>query len=212
MDQYLPDEIKSYCTQMSSKEEPLLIELEKRTFAEMENPRMISGSQVGRLLQTLILARRARKVLEIGTFTGFATLQMAAALPPDGRVHTCDLNPVALNLAREFFKLSPFGNRIQIHEGPALITLTQFSPHSFEFAFIDANKNSYPDYYQQTMTLLVSGGIIVLDNMLWSGKVLNPEDEDSKALRSTAELIQKDYRVRNVLLPVRDGLMVVYKS
>ena len=137
---------------------------------------------------------------------------MAETIPEDGEIHTCELMKKHAKTAQLFFDRSEFGNKITIHEGPALNSLEQFSSNGFDLAFIDADKSNYLEYYKRCLVLVRKGGVIILDNMLWSGNVINPEDNDSKALRIVGDYIQKDTRVINTLLPIRDGLMHCIKK
>ncbi len=159
-------------------------------------------------LQVLAQAIGARRVLEIGTFTGFSTLMMAAALPDDGQVVTCDVDPEALAVARAFFARSPDGHKIEVREGPALDTLgTLAGP--FDLVFVDADKPSYVAYYEASLPLLAPRGVIVADNVLWRGRVLQPETEDDRAVVAFAAHVQRDPRVTNVLLTTGDGMMLI---
>jgi caffeoyl-CoA O-methyltransferase len=173
---------------------------------------MVSGVQVGNVLQGFIKSINAKNVIEVGMFTGYSALKMAEVLPEDGEVHTCELMTKHVNTAQSFFNRSPHGSKIHIHKGRASESLEQMQSGMFDFAFIDADKGGYHDYYLKCMSLLQSGGIIILDNMLWSGQVLDPQDDDTLALKKTAECIQNDDRVFNYLIPVRDGLMVCIKQ
>ena len=173
---------------------------------------MISGQLVGKLLQSIIMMINAKRIVEVGTFTGYSSLQMAESIPKDGEIHTCELMKKHAKTAKSFFDHSEFGSKITIHEGPALNSLEQLPSGSFDMAFIDADKSNYLEYYQRCITLIRGGGIIILDNMLWGGDVINPNDDDSKALRKTGDYIQNDDRVFNILLTIRDGLMLCIKN
>ena len=190
----------------------LVMELEKYTFENEDVPQMISGQLVGGFLQSIILMTHAKRVLEVGMFTGFSALKMAEVLPDSGEIHTCELMAKHVKTARSFFDRSNHGNKITIHSGPALQALEQMQSGSFDMAFIDADKINYLEYYKRCLVLVRKGGVIILDNMLWSGNVINPEDNDSKALRIVGDYIQKDTRVINTLLPIRDGLMHCIKK
>jgi len=167
---------------------------------------------VGNVLQGFIKAINAKNIIEVGMFTGYSALKMAEVLPEDGEVHTCELMEKHVKTAQSFFNRSPHGLKIHIHQGKASDSLEQLKSGHFDFAFIDADKGEYQNYYLKCMSLLRSGGIIILDNMLWSGHVLNPQDDDTSAIRDTATFINNDVRVMNYLLPVRDGLMVCIKQ
>ena len=137
---------------------------------------------------------------------------MAEALPKDGEIHTCELMEKHVKTAQSFFDRSDYGKKITIHQGSALNSLEQLQAGSFDMAFIDADKTNYLEYYQRCLALIKKGGVIILDNMLWGGDVLDPQDDDAKALRKTGDFIQSDNRVFNTLLPIRDGLMLCIKN
>jgi len=159
----------------------------------------------------LAAAIGARRVLELGTFTGFSALMMAAALPEDGRLITCDLDPEAIAIARSFFARSPHGHKIEVREGPALDTLKTLEG-PFDFVFIDVDKENYMRYYEAVLPMLASNGLIAVDNVLWSGRVLDPEERDDKAIAAFNEHVQRDPRVTNVILTVRDGVMLIRRN
>ena len=187
------------------------MELSKSTWDTEDKPQMLCGSLVGGLLQFLIKISGAKRVLEIGMFTGYSTLKMAEALPEDGEIHSCELMEKHILTAKGWFNKSDVNHKITIHPGKAAKSLEEFRAGSFDMMFIDADKTGYPEYYRKGTMLLKKGGIAVLDNMLWGGTVLNPDDNDAKALRETAELIKNDGRLDQLLLPVRDGLMIYRK-
>ena len=206
-----PEEIESYCKSYSLKDTLLLQELTKTTWNSEEIPQMLSGSLVGGLLQTLIRISGAVNVLEIGMFTGYSALKMAEALPQNGTLDTCELMDKHIKTATEWFKKSKNGFKITIHKGPAIQSLEKMKGLLFDMVFIDADKVNYPKYHKVALKLLKIGGIGVLDNMLWSGKVIDPLDKESIALRETAELIINNDRLSPLLLPVRDGVMIYHK-
>ena len=206
-----PEEIESYCKSYSLKDTLLLQELTKTTWNSEEIPQMLSGSLVGGLLQTLIRISGAVNVLEIGMFTGYSALKMAEALPQNGTLDTCELMDKHIKTATEWFKKSKNGFKITIHKGPAIQSLEKMKGLLFDMVFIDADKVNYPKYHKIALKLLKIGGIGVLDNMLWSGKVIDPMDKESLALRETAELIINNDRLSPLLLPVRDGVMIYHK-
>ena len=204
--------ILDYCRQHSKTDSLLLSNLEKYTWKNEDVPQMISGQLVGKFLQSIIIMINAKRIVEVGTFTGYSALQMAEVIPEDGEIHTCELMKKHVNTARSFFDRSEFGNKITIHEGPALDSLEQLQSNNFDMAFIDADKSNYLDYYKRCFTLIRCGGVIILDNMLWSGTVIDPKDDDSKMLRKTGDYIHNDDRVFNTLLSIRDGLMLCIKK
>jgi len=204
-------DIEKYCKDYSLDDTDLLKELSKITWETEDIPQMLCGSLVGGLLQMLIKISGAKRVLEIGMFTGYSTLKMAEALPADGEIHSCELMEKHIVTARGWFKKSDVNYKISIHKGEADKSLEEFRAGSFDMMFVDADKTGYPEYYRKGTMLLKKGGIAIFDNMLWSGSVLNPEDDDAKALSETAELIKNDSRLEQLLLPVRDGLMIYRK-
>ena len=204
-------DILSYCDEHSNEDSELLKELIEYTHTTEDVPQMISGSHVGNFLQSLIKISKAQNVLEIGMFTGYSALKMAEALPNNGIIHTCELMERHIKTASSFFNKSQYKDKIKIFSGKANFTLEQLEINSYDLIFIDADKQNYCEYYKKSMKLLRSGGIIVLDNMLWSGSVINPQDLDSKALADTADYIKNDNRTYNFLAPIRDGLMVCIK-
>ena len=207
-----PEEIQKYCKEHTEEDFTLLSEIEKYTWKNEDVPQMISGQLVGKLLQSVIKMIGANRIVEVGTFTGYSALQMAEAIPENGEIHTCELMKKHVKTAQLFFDRSEFGNKITIHLGPAIQSLEKFQSGSFDMAFIDADKSNYLEYYLRCLVLIRSGGVIVLDNMLWSGSVIDPKDDDSKALRETGDYIQQDDRVFNTLLSIRDGLMLCIKK
>jgi caffeoyl-CoA O-methyltransferase len=153
---------------------------------------------------------QARRILEVGMFTGYSALAFAEALPADGLIITCEFDPKAIDIARRFFTQSPHAKKIEIREGPAADTLKTLAG-PFDLCFIDADKPSYDYYYDRCVELLRKGGLIVLDNMLRYGRVLDPVDEDARIVDALNSRIHNDPRVENVLLPFRDGIMLAYK-
>lgn len=205
---FLPKEIEEYSLAHSAEESEFFQNLTRETYENEDVPRMLSGPMVGNVLQLLVRLMHPKLVLDIGTFTGYSALKMAEAMPDGGTVKTCDIEE--RELAVKFIADAPFGNRIEMKIGPALESLEEING-SVDLVFIDADKTNYLNYYNRSMELLRQGGIIVLDNMLWSGDVLQPKDDDSMALAETNAFIQSDDRVVNQLLPIRDGLMIVQK-
>jgi caffeoyl-CoA O-methyltransferase len=204
--------IEDYCQKYSSKESNLLSEIKDYTFKNEEAPQMISGPLVGNLINMLITVSNAKIILEIGMFTGYSALNIAENLPDDGEVHTCEIMDRHIKTADNFFKKSPHYNKFIIHTGDALNSLEKFKINMFDFAFIDGDKINYINYYNRCMQIVKNNGIIVLDNMLWGGSVLNPKDEQSKTLNQLAQIIDNDDRNINMLLPIRDGIMVCIKK
>ena len=205
----VPEDIERYAMAHSAPLPPLLEELIEETHKEFGGmARMLSGQLEGTLLQTLASAIGAHRILELGTFTGFSAQMMAAALPDDGELITCDINPNAIAMARRYFERSPHGHKITVREGPALETMKTLAP-GFDLVFIDADKQNYVNYYEACLPLLATNGLIAVDNVLWSGRVLDPQTDDDKAIVAFNKHVQKDDRVSNVILTVRDGIMLI---
>jgi caffeoyl-CoA O-methyltransferase len=215
----VPPAIEEYVRAHSPAEPALLAELRERTHAELAMPQMQVGPVEGALLRMLVRLTGARRVLEIGTFSGYSALCMAEALPDDGTLVTCDIDPVATALAREFFDRSPHGGKIELRLGPALDTVARLKAESrpgardqqFDIVFIDADKTNYVAYYDACWDLLPSGGLVVADNTLWSGKVVAPTDDSDHAIVRFNARVHADPRVDHVLLSVRDGIMLARK-
>jgi len=208
----LPEAIENYCTAHSTAPDPLLSEIERYTRAHCAMPQMLTGAHEGRLLTMLVQLSGTRRVLEIGTFTGYSALAMAAGLPAEGAIVTCEIDPEHARIARSFFDRSPHAARIEIRLGPALATLASLPPEEpFDLAFLDADKENYPNYYDPILERLRPGGLLVADNVLWSGRVLDPKAASDRALVAFNEAVQRDPRVENILVPVRDGVMLARK-
>lgn len=208
----VPAALDDYAARHTTALPPLLQELAAATMARLgRRAAMMSGPVVGTLLQTLVAATGARRVLELGTFTGLSALLMAMALPDDGRLITCDVDPEATAIAREFWARSPHGHKIELRLGPALDTLKTLQG-PFDLVFIDADKPNYIAYYEAVLPLLAPRGLLVADNALRRGRVLEPQDEADRATAAFNAHVQADPRVVNVLLTVRDGLMVVRRA
>ena len=206
------DSIQEYCINHSEIETPLQKKNREYTYKNERYPQMISGMQVGNILQSLILLSKSKKVLEIGMFTGYSALKMAEVLPNNGKLHTCEIGENHINTARKFFDKSNHGAKIVIHAGPALKSIKKFKTESFDFCFIDADKNNYKNYYIECIKLLKKNGCLLIDNMLWGGEVLKPKDKESKTIAETAKFINNDASVYNTMLTIRDGLMLCIKK
>ncbi|HLU07501.1 MAG TPA: class I SAM-dependent methyltransferase [Woeseiaceae bacterium] len=210
MELLVDEAIDRYAFSNTSAEPAYLQALEKRTREEMDNPQMLTGRVEGRLLKLIVQLCQPRFVLEVGTFTGYSALSMAEGLGEGGRILTCEINPAAQKLARESFDDSPFGDRIEISPGPALDTIRSLD-RQIDLSFIDADKERYPIYYEEIVQRTRPGGILIFDNMLWSGRVVEPRDEITREIAKLNETITADDRVENVLLTVRDGVQLVRK-
>ncbi|APR82200.1 O-methyltransferase [Minicystis rosea] len=208
----VPKEIEQYVHDHTTPRPALFDELRERTYALMASPQMQVGRVEGTLLKTLCALAGARRVLEIGTFTGYSALCMAEALPDDGELITCDIDPEAVAIARSFFARSPHGSKIHVRLGDAVETIASLPvEQAFDLVFIDADKENYEKYYELALPRLRRGGLVVGDNTLWSGKVLNPVSASDKAIVAFNARVTADPRVENVLLSVRDGMMLARK-
>jgi caffeoyl-CoA O-methyltransferase len=205
-------QIEAYAAEHSSPEPPLLVELAQATREFSTAHGMMVGRLEGRFLKTLVAVSRARRVLEIGTFTGYSALSMAEALPADGQLITCELSRKNADLALSFIGRSPYRDMIDVRVGRALDTLRELDGQ-FDLVFIDADKPGYRDYYETVLPMVVPGGLICVDNVLWSGRVVDEGERDANtvALRAFNEHVAADRRVECVVVPIRDGLTLIRK-
>jgi caffeoyl-CoA O-methyltransferase len=209
-----PDELSEYAEAHSTPPDELLKRLFDETHEKLAAPQMLTGAIEGRFLEMLVWASGARRILEIGTYSGYSALSMAAALPDDGELITCDVWEEANALARRYAAESPHGHKIDFRLGPALDTIETLDG-PFDLVFIDADKVNYANYFHATLPLLADRGLIVFDNTLWSGRVLPGRDDGSaetKALRALNDALVADPRGTVVLLPVRDGVTLFRKA
>jgi caffeoyl-CoA O-methyltransferase len=208
-----PD-VDRYASEHADPEPAHLAALAARTRDELGlRAGMMVGRQEGALLAMLVAITGARRILEIGTFTGYSALWMAGALPADGRIVTCDVSETHAAIARDAFAASEHADKIDLRIGPALDTVAGLDG-PFDLVFIDADKSSYAAYYEATLPLLSERGFLVVDNVLWRGEVLaaSSEDADTAALIAFNDMVRDDPRVRRVLLPVRDGITIVRRA
>ena len=204
--------LEAYCAAHSSAPSALLDELERHTQAHCALPQMLVGRLEGAFLKMLVKLSGARSILEIGLFTGYSALTMAEALPDDGAIVSCDINTANAAIAQSFFDRSPHGRKIAIRLGAALETIKSLPPDRvFDFVFLDADKENYLNYYEAVLPRLKAGGLIVVDNVLWSGKVLNPSEKSDHAIVAFNAQVARDARVEKVMLGVRDGIFVIRK-
>lgn len=204
--------IEEYLEQHTTPMDEELRELYRETHLHAMNPRMASGPVQGRFLQLLCQLMQPKKVLEIGTFTGFATICMARGMASDGVLTTIEANEEYEGVIRKYLDRAGVADRVKLIIGDAKEVIPTLDG-GFDLVFIDADKISYPKYYDLVMEKLNPGGVILADNVLWEGKVLNVDtkERDTKAIREFNEKVQHDSRVENVLLPLRDGLMMIRK-
>jgi caffeoyl-CoA O-methyltransferase len=211
MPDFLVDEaIEDYAFLVTGEEPALLQELIDQTNLNMGWPQKLSGRLVGRTLKMLAALKQPKRALEIGMFTGYSALSIAEGMPQDGKIICCETNPRAIDFAKTFFERSEHGHKIDVIFGRALDTLDTLEG-PFDFTFIDADKRNYMNYYLRVKELTEPGGLIILDNVLWSGKVLQPESDIDDVLVECNQFIADDPEVENVFLTVRDGLNVVRK-
>ncbi|MDR2621153.1 MAG: O-methyltransferase [Dysgonamonadaceae bacterium] len=195
-------------------EPPLLAALNRKAHIDLLRPRMIAGHLQGRILKMLVRMHRPQRILEIGTYTGYATLCLAEGLPEDGEIHTIEIDDEMEEFIRNQFDQSDLKHKIHLHIGNALELIPKLEG-TFDWVFIDADKRDYCEYYQTVYNKVNKGGIILADNTLWSGKVLeepHPNDKQTLGIIRFNEMIAKDQRVEKVILPLRDGLTIVYKK
>ncbi len=202
--------VETYAEEHSTPLPDLFDRLAEETRATTTSPQMMVGRLEGRFLAELVRMSRARRVLELGTFTGFSSISMALALPPGGRIITCDVNEETTAIAQRYAEEAGVVDRIDYRVGPALKTIAQLTG-PFDLVFIDADKPNYVNYYEATLPLLEDAGLMVVDNTLWSGRVADPSDDDesTRAIRALNDRVRDDPRVENVLLTVRDGMKLV---
>lgn len=210
---FLPEAINQYVEDNSEKEPPLLKELHHETWEKVLNPRMLSGHFQGRVLSMLSHMIQPKNILEIGTYTGYSALCLAEGLQKGGSIHTIDINEELTALVKKYIAKANLSEVIYHYIGNALDIIPTLD-QKFDIVFIDADKTNYATYYNLVFDKVNSGGYIIADNVLWSGKVIDPSttmDEDTIALVEYARKVMNDKRVQPLLLPVRDGLMIARK-
>lgn len=203
--------IEAYAEEHTTAPTELLAELAAETRAELADSQMLSGGVVGRLLELLVHGVGARRVLEIGTFTGYSVLSMAAGLPPDGHIDTCEVDTARAEVARRYIARSPYSDRITVHSGPALESIEAIIGE-LDFVFIDADKPNYANYIEAVLPRLSERGLIAVDNTLWSGSVLDPHDENARAIAELNDRLAADDRVIVTQLTVRDGVTLIRRA
>ena len=204
------EDIEDYAAVHTTPPEALLAELAEETRATLQSPQMLTGTIEGRVLELLVHGLQAERVLELGTYSGYSSLSMAAGLPPDGRIDTCEVEEAHADVARRYIARSPYADRITVHLGPALDTIAQLEG-DFDFVFIDADKVNYLNYYEAVLPRLSPKGLIAADNTLWSGRVIDETDEseDTRAIKEFNDHVRSDPRVTSVMLTVRDGVTLI---
>lgn len=212
----LTDDLYQYILDISLREHPVQAELRKET-AQLSTHNMQTAPEQGQFLQMIIRMLAARKTLEIGTYTGYSALAVALALPADGRIIACDVNQEWTDIAKRYWQKAQVADKIDLRLAPALETLDKLlengEANSFDFAFIDADKSNYDNYYEKALLLMRKGGVIAIDNVLWDGLVIDASVNDSqtRSIRALNEKILHDKRVVISMLPLADGVTLVYK-
>ena len=211
---FIDDNILNYSISKSEKESKLLNDLYRETYLKVLNPRMISGHYQGRILSLISKIISPKKILEIGTYTGYSAICLCEGMDKDGILHTIDNNKELVKIQNKYFKKANLTDKIVQHSGDAKNIIPTIE-EEFDIVFIDADKESYPEYYDLIINKVRSGGIIIADNILWSGKILEKVEQDDQATKSIIEFNNKiieDNRVKNIILPIRDGLNIVRKN
>lgn len=212
---FLSEDLDNYIEKHSENEPELLQQLTRETYQKILQPRMLSGHYQGRVLSIISKLVNPKCILEIGTYTGYSALCLAEGIQPKGELHTIDINEELYDFQRKYFDMSPYGKQIHQHLGNALEIIPKLDK-AYDLVFIDADKENYSKYFELIFDKLNSGGIILSDNVLWSGKVLDTkfkkEDTSTPALIAYNKLLKEDTRVETVLLPIRDGLTICRKK
>jgi len=207
---FIPEALEDYIVKHSEKEPELLQQLHRETYQKVLQPRMLSGHYQGRILSMLSKLVHPKNILEIGTYTGYSALCLAEGLQQTGTLHTVDSNEELVDFQRKYFDLSTYGHQIKQHTGDATTIIPGLNIQ-FDLVFIDADKPNYPTYFNLIIEKIKPGGLLLSDNVLWSGKVLEklqPNDEATKALVAYNKLLLDDTRIETVMLSIRDGLTI----
>ena len=208
-----PERLEAYVEDHTTSPPGHLERLAAETRESLAFPQMLTGRVEGRFLETLVHAMAPRLVLELGTYSGYSALSMAAALPPGGRIVTCEVSEQHADFAQRHIDATPYADRIEIRRGPALDTIAQLDG-PFDLVFVDADKPGYLAYYEAVLPKLSQPGLIVADNTLWSGRVADPEadDDTTRALREFNDRVRDDARVMSTMLTVRDGITLIRRA
>jgi caffeoyl-CoA O-methyltransferase len=213
--EFIPENLQQYCDNHTSPESDVLKQLNRDTHANVIQPRMLSGHFQGRLLSMLSHMIKPQTILEIGTYTGYSAICLAEGLAHLGKLITIDVNAEREEMVNNYIQMAGMQGKIQHIIGDAY-NIIKTLPYTYDLVFIDADKQNYARYYELVMDKLSSGGYLIIDNVLWSGKVIDDEalqkDKETQALHQLNETVQNDNRVENILLPVRDGLMLLRKK
>lgn len=210
---FIPEALDDYVVKHSEDEPDLLQQLSRETYQKILQPRMLSGHYQGRLLSMISKLVNPKNILEIGTYTGYSALCLTEGMQSLGELHTIDINEELMDFQRKYFDKSKFGKQIFQHIGDALEIIPDLD-RTFDLIFIDADKENYPNYFNLVINKLNNKGILLSDNVLWSGKVIEPlksDDTSTKALLEYNKLLKEDKRIETVILPIRDGLTISRK-
>ena len=214
MSDIVNNKIEDYIRKNSSKEPEILKDLNKETYLKVLNPRMLSGHIQGRFLSIITKLIKPKKILEIGTYTGYSAICMAEGLIENGIIHTIDINEELVSIQNKYFAKSKCNNSIIQHVGDARNIIKSID-EKFDLVFLDADKENYIEYYELVIEKVKKGGLIIADNVLWTGKVVEPEKDDDELTQYLIDfnkMINEDDRVENIILPLRDGLNVILKN
>jgi caffeoyl-CoA O-methyltransferase len=206
----VPEDIERYAEAHTTPHPELLQRLAEETRTTLQRPQMLTGTIEGRFLEFIVYMTGARRILELGTFSGYSAISMAAALPLDGRIDTCEVEEEHAAVARRYIEEAGHADRITIHMGPAVDTIGRLEGE-FDFVFIDADKENYVNYYEAVLPRLSERGLIAADNTLWSGRVIDEADQDEStvAIRAFNDHVRDDERVVSAMLSVRDGVTLI---
>lgn len=204
----ISDDLENYISSHSESGGAIEKELRQETLALGSSSGMMSGDSVGNFLKFIVKINQCKRVLEIGTFTGYSALMLASGLQENGELITCDINSETSNIAKKYWAKSPHGKKIKLVLGPAIESMEKLEG-KFDLIFIDADKNNYLNYYNKSKDLLSKNGIIIVDNVLWSGRVLSPEDKQSISIDNFNKFVKEDKDYWNTIVPIRDGLMII---
>ena len=214
MSDIVNNKIEDYIRKNSSKEPEILKDLNKETYLKVLNPRMLSGHLQGRFLSIITKLIKPKKILEIGTYTGYSAICMAEGLIENGIIHTIDINEELVSIQNKYFAKSKCNNSIIQHVGDARNIIKSIN-EKFDLVFLDADKENYIEYYELVIEKVKKGGLIIADNVLWTGKVVEPEKDDDELTQYLIDfnkMINEDDRVENIILPLRDGLNMILKN
>lgn len=212
--EFITKDLSDYCENHTTPESPILMQLNRETHLKVVSPRMLSGHLQGRFLSFISKLQQPKLIIEIGTYTGYSALCLAEGLQKNGKLISIDVNEETSAFAKSFIQKTEYANKIELVLADAKEYITTIK-EPIDLVFIDADKKNYLTYYHLIIDKLASGGIIIADNVLWSGKITMPEsimDKETLALHQFNQFVQQDTRIENLLLPIRDGLMVVRKK